>query len=466
MLTRGRRREDDLQQGPAGPGGGAIAVARGGATSLAFRVLQGLADFLVLFVTARGFGADGRGLYALTSVTAGFAIIPLAGITVPITADLAHARVTLGRLHAAAVWIALGGGALTAGVLACAAVLERSRWTFLPYAAALTPFLLLAVIQQDLYRALGEIRRMSYLYLGLSLATLAAFAAVAASAPGRIHLALAAWVAAVALVALVTLRLQQRRLGFSPHRLGCLVRDVLRRGLPVSLANGLAQLNYRVDVFVVAVMLPLTQVGRYSVAIAMGEALWQVSRAAVTGAYAPIIGVSNRDSAALTLRTYRHVLLLLLAGALVGGVAARLFATSIFGAGFKGVWLPLALLLPGIVARGAAEVLQPFLLVRLERTSDWLKASTIGMILNLVLAVALVPSLGLAGAALSTTVSYLVGSVYLGHRFRAMAPSVGIGGFMPGFDEVRDYRRIGELVFRSARPADPNERGRDADTFE
>ena len=40
-------------------------IARGGLRSLIFRVLAAGSDFLIVVVTARGFGADGRGLTRL-----------------------------------------------------------------------------------------------------------------------------------------------------------------------------------------------------------------------------------------------------------------------------------------------------------------------------------------------------------------------------------------------------------------
>ncbi|HEY5319841.1 MAG TPA: polysaccharide biosynthesis C-terminal domain-containing protein, partial [Galbitalea sp.] len=343
---------------------------------------------------------------------------------------------------AALVAAGLAGGVLVAAVLGLVAAAVGFHSSFLVYAAVASPFLLLTVLQQDFYRALGEVRRMSILYLTLSVAGLVAFGSVAIVRPGNIHLALAAWAGSVAAVALGTIVFQARVVGFELAGTRRRVPRILVRGLPFSLANGIAQLNYRVDVYVVAVLLPLAQVGRYSVAIAMGEALWQLSRAVATGAYAPLIKSSTADSAALTVRIFRHTLVLLLLGAGGGLVLARFSSGLLFGKAFASVWIPLAVLLPGVVARGAAEVLQPFLMVRLERSREWLVASTVGMVLNLALALAFTPFLGITGAALSTTISYVVCAGYLAVRFRALAAlDVGVR-LRPGSEELRLYRRL------------------------
>jgi O-antigen/teichoic acid export membrane protein len=427
------------------------AVARAGATSLAFRVLQGTADFLVVLVTARWFGAEGRGMYALATLTAGFAILPFAGVSVPMSAQLAHRRASVGQLHATVLVAAGVAGAVIAAALLSLASVEGDRWPFMVYAAIAAPLLLLAILQQELYRTLGEVRRMSLLYLGMSVATLLAFACAAAVAAGDAQVALAAWAAAVVCVALSTIAVQVYRLGLDSSGAVRRAWGLLRKSGPFSLANGVAWFNYRIDVFVVAVMLPLSQVGLYSVALAMGEALWQVSRAVVTGAYSPLIRSSDEESAALAVRLFRHALLLLSVGGAAGVIAAQYLSGSLFGPEFGTIWIPLAILIPGIVARGSAEVLGPFLLIRLERSREWLEASIGGLILNLVLAVALVPPLGIEGAALSTTVSYVAGAAYLTIRFRRLAVVESWRRFLPCSQDLHDYRRLAGM-FRSLLP--------------
>ena len=56
-------------------------IARDGSRSLSLRIVEAVVNALVLFVTARGFGADGRGLYALTMLAATFMALPVLGIT-------------------------------------------------------------------------------------------------------------------------------------------------------------------------------------------------------------------------------------------------------------------------------------------------------------------------------------------------------------------------------------------------
>jgi O-antigen/teichoic acid export membrane protein len=198
-------------------------------------------------------------------------------------------------------------------------------------------------------------------------------------------------------------------------------------------------------------MLPLADVGKYSVAVAVGEVLWEVSRSLITGAYQTIAGAPMAESVRVTMRSFRHSALLLLTGGIASTAGAYLFMGFIFGSEFERVWVPLALLIPGIIGLGAAEVLRVFFLVRLERSKEYLYASTGSMLVNLVLAVILVPTIGIAGAAISTSVSYAVCCLVLTLRFASSGGSRRIRDYVPGRAEVADYVRLLGYFARMAR---------------
>src|SRR6185436_19711086 len=94
------------------------------------------------------------------------------------------------------------------------------------------------------------------------------------------------WALVQFVVPAFTLRVQRRQARFDFRGLRPLLARLIRRGVPVSLANGMAKVTYRLDLVVVAALLTVADVGRYSVALAAGESLLLLSRAALTGAYA------------------------------------------------------------------------------------------------------------------------------------------------------------------------------------
>lgn len=418
------------------------SIALGGARNLVFRTLTACSDAGVVVVTARALGADGRGKYAIASLAASTLVVLLGGTGTALAAQVAHRRAEAGQLHAAAVVAGLGGGALCGVVIAAVGVALGGTASVLVYAALAGPFATLSTLQMALFMARGEVMRLSITGLSISLASLLALSAVAILAPGDVDLALSAWVAAQAAVALTVFAIVARdsslRFGGVRH----IVSRLVRQGAPVSLANGIALLNYRVDVIVVAALLPVAEVGRYSVAVAIGESLLILSRALGTGSYAPIISRDNVDALALLVRSIRHAVLLLVAGGTVVLVLMHWLMVPIFGPSFD-VWEPLALLLPGIVALGAiVEFVRLYFLVRLERSREYLAAVAVAMLANLILALVLVPPLGLTGAALSTSISYLSSATFLLVRLRRFGGPAGPRAYVPRRSDLADYRAL------------------------
>jgi O-antigen/teichoic acid export membrane protein len=431
-------------------------IARAGTRSLGMRIVEAVVNALVLLVTARGFGADGRGFYALAMLACTFMGLPVLGITNPLAAEYAHRRSTLAQLYSASIAISLGlGGLIAAGAL-IVAVAVWPDWAWLGFAAAPLPILCLAQCQLQLFQVQGAVMRMGLTSLAMSVATLLSLSVVAVVASGRIYVALVAWAIAQPLVPLGVLFLQHRESGFDWSGLRERTWRLLRRGFPITLANVVLRLNYRVDVFVVAAMLPLAEVGKYSIAVAAGEVLWETSRALITGAYPTIAGGALDESVRVTTRSFRHSAFVLAAGGIASAAVAFVCMGAVFGSDFDRVWIPMALLVPGVVGLGSAEVLRVFFLVRLERSREYLVASAASMVVNLALALALVPLIGISGAAISTSASYVLGCTFLSLRFAASGGSRRVRDYLPGRAEAADYLRLAGYygrVLRRVRPA-------------
>jgi O-antigen/teichoic acid export membrane protein len=447
---------------PPDGGQGAQRIGRGSLRSLIFRVLTAASDFFVVVVTARGLGASGRGLYSLAALTASIAVTFLGGTGTALAAEVAHQRASLGRLHAASLAISVLGGTVVAIILAFGTLLVNQDAQVLLAAAVATPVLILNLLQTGLYVARDRLKPAHWAYFGKSFVPLVAMAVTVIVAPGDVYLVLWVWAISQAVVPLITLAFQAREARPRFRGLWPLVKSLLGRGSKVSVANGIALLNYRVDLIVVAALAPLADVGRYSVAIAVAESITIFSRAVVTGAQPHIISATVSEASRLTVRTIRHSVLLLVVAGLLLLASTPLLLTPVFGEQFEGIWLPLACILPGILALGGVtEMVLPFLLIRLERSREYLLAAVGAMLINLALAVALVPAIGLVGAAISTSVSYACGAIYLVTRFRALGDSVRVRDLIPGRSDVRDYLNLGRSLLqglrgrRSSAPAQP-----------
>jgi O-antigen/teichoic acid export membrane protein len=414
--------------------------------SLLFRSLAAGASFFTVFVTARGFGADGRGIYALTSVSLSLMLSLLGGASHALAAEFAHARASMSRLYAAALLIAIVGGVIVVGIVFAVHLLVIDWHHVLQFAALALPAALVIDYVIWLLLTEGDVRRMHYIHFLQVALPLVALTLGAIVFHDRIYYALALWVCAFWILAATAIVNRWRHIGLDFHHTRELVTRVLRRGTRISVGNGITQLNYRLDLLVVAALLPIEDVGRYSVALAIGETLWLLSRSLMTGAYSAImVAKTNDESVEITIRAFRHSLGLLTVASIVVGTAAALLIVPVFGEEFAGVWVPLVCVLPGIIAYGVCEVFREYFIVRLERVREYLVMGVTSAVANVTLAVLLIPPLGLAGAALSTSISYIAAGTYLLIRFSAITGSKRVRSYVPGPADIAAYRR----VFRS-----------------
>src|SRR5690606_13540790 len=147
------------------------AAARGGVRSLVFRVVSAASDFLVVVVTTRGFGAEGRGLYALTAFALTATGMLLGGPSVVMRAEIGRKRASLAGLFAASLSLSWGVR-LVALVVAPPLLAAWPGATILPYIAIAIAPMLLMELQISLYQALGDVRRMHYVWLARSVVPL------------------------------------------------------------------------------------------------------------------------------------------------------------------------------------------------------------------------------------------------------------------------------------------------------
>jgi O-antigen/teichoic acid export membrane protein len=417
------------------------ATARGGVRSLIFRVVTAASDFLVVLVTARGFGVEGRGVYALTSFALSAIGLVLGGPSVVMRAEIGRGRVPVGSVFAAS--LVISGVVLGLALVVAPAVIVAWPEASIPlYVAIATPPVLLTEYQISLYQALGDVRRMHYVWLARSIVPLMALIAMALAAPGRIHLALVVWAGVQFIVPALTLRAQRRQARFDFSGLRPLLARLIRRGLPVSIANTIARLGYRLDLVVVATLLTIADVGRYSVAAAAGESLLLLSRAAITGAYAPLISSELGESIRVAVRTMRHCIALVLPAGVLLTLLSRVAMEPVFGSAFADVWVLVGLLVPSFLAVSLAELLINFLIVRLERTREFFLMSVMAALANLAGAAALVSLIGLSGAAIASSLTYAFAVLYLLMRFVRAGGPASPRAYLPGRAEVSDYVRL------------------------
>jgi O-antigen/teichoic acid export membrane protein len=176
-------------------------------------------------------------------------------------------------------------------------------------------------------------------------------------------------------------------------------------------------LNLRVDVFVVSVMLSGTALGWYTLAIASGEMLWQVTRALVWPALGRIGSDSMPDAARLVARLTRNILAIVGSLGIVAFVIGPWLIVHVYGEAFAPAGVALRWALPGLVAYAAEVALTKFILLQLGRpfTLIWIQSG--GAILCAAITIATAGRFGIVAAAAATSLTYLVVTIILTRVF-------------------------------------------------
>jgi O-antigen/teichoic acid export membrane protein len=183
------------------------------------------------------------------------------------------------------------------------------------------------------------------------------------------------------------------------------VRKTLGFGLRGYVGNLLQHFNYRIDLFFVSAFLGANGVGIYSVAVGLAEVLWHLPGAVAFVIFPRTAGSSieksRRDLGPALWLTLGATAMGAALIALVGRPAIRL----LFSEAFLDAYVPLLLLLPGVVLLGGAKVLAGVIGGRGFPHLNSIN-SGISLAVTVVLDLILIPRYGVAGASIASTAAY------------------------------------------------------------
>ena len=191
-----------------------------------------------------------------------------------------------------------------------------------------------------------------------------------------------------------------------------LARDMMTFGSKSYLQTLASTLHFRIDQYMIGFLLDPVQVGFYAVATNLALLLLRISDATGTVLYPRLAAAGERDAHAQTSAVCRHTLfitvLVALGYELFGGLAIRL----LFGERYAAAVLPMRLMLPGIVMISLYLILTRNFTSR-NRQEVNIVAAGAALAINVGLNWILIPRWGIAGAAVSTAVSYSTAALIL-----------------------------------------------------
>jgi O-antigen/teichoic acid export membrane protein len=191
-----------------------------------------------------------------------------------------------------------------------------------------------------------------------------------------------------------------------------LLSEALPYGLKSYVQNLVGHLNYRLDVYLLALFLEPAQIAFYVIATNVAELAWYIPNSVGTVLFPSLSAAPHERVHLLTAEVCRHTIfvtaLSTLGLAAVGGVVVPLF----YGPAYLPALAPFFILLPGILSMAVYKVLTRNFSSR-DRQQMSILAAAGALVLNVGLNVVVIPHYGIGGAATSSLISYTTSSAIL-----------------------------------------------------
>ena len=386
------------------------SIVADGAYTLAIRLLNLFFSAALGILTARMLGPYGRGIYSLPMVNAALVTASYSGLTSATSYMLLrhanHRGVLLRSLGAAAVFISVGA-LCTTGL----AALNRHLWAAVPAMISLPGTALLLVCYGY---AIGTHRvRINSTLAAVNSLGLIGVMALAFTVLGRApQSAIIAWVAATTVLGLGCLAWMLRDApspDASERESTPTFPATLAFAGRAGLVGLVSLLNYRADVYLVALFASPAALGIYTIAVSAAEALLTMTQVTSVVTQARVGSLPLPEAADFTARCVRHNVLVALVACGAIFAIAPIVIGIIYGSAFTGVVAPLRVLLFGVFALSLGAPISNYFTIRLGRPEVALALASISAAVCIALSIELIPRYGLVGAATASTVAYCIG---------------------------------------------------------
>jgi O-antigen/teichoic acid export membrane protein len=429
------------------------------AWTLVARVLMTINSVAAGIIVARWLGAEGLGQLTVINVAV-TTIVQLGSAGLP-SANTYFIAQDKSRLAAASVnsliFAVVFGGLLALGLTGLAT--WRPHWFgfiqpgLIGIAALSIPFQLITLIGLNIFLAVGRVERFNLLDLaGQSLILINAIVALIILNAGLWTLVSLNTGASITIGLLIAALVgaygasRKEKLAWRPDLK--LFGRMMRYGVKFHISILAGLLIFRADVFVVNYFRGEAETGVYGVASQVAMMLMMLPGVIATLLF-PRVAARGDETGELTCVVTRHTAFLMLFICLAA-VPLSFVLPVLYGARFADVSVQLLILLPGVYLVGLESVMvQHFNALGLPVAIPLFWVATLAV--NIALVFALVPTLGARGAALASTISYVLIFALVAFYFRARTRRTLSETLLPRASELRELFTAGRLSISSKR---------------
>ena len=194
------------------------------------------------------------------------------------------------------------------------------------------------------------------------------------------------------------------------------LKKLIKYGLKSHLGNLFKQLSYRVDVLVVAYFLSAKEVGLYTIAVAISELLWKFADAIGFVLLPTISSNNNHDSFGLTSKVSRFTVIPLLIISIIVIVFGDYLVLVLFGREYLAAVVCLKYLVPGTFFYSFWKIIVNDLIGR-GKATIYSYSAVISAFVLICLDLLLIPSVGIIGASIATSIAYVIATLFVVVKF-------------------------------------------------
>lgn len=216
-------------------------------------------------------------------------------------------------------------------------------------------------------------------------------------------------------------------------------KQSIEYGFKSYLANMITFLNYRLDTFLIKALSKSTiAVGQYGVSVSLAEQVWVFASAISSVMFPYVTSIeSDEEKSKVTSTTFKIVMVVTFFAIAVLFFASNLIGI-IYGADYYGSIMPLKILLIGIFSLSLGKILANDIAARGKPELNAL-SNLVGLVVNVVLNIALIPKFGISGAAMATSISYTLTAIIFLISFLKLTGLSLKGLFIFNKDEINVF---------------------------
>ena len=234
-----------------------------------------------------------------------------------------------------------------------------------------------------------------------------------------------------------------------PRRLAPLrvLVPALRFGTQGQLSNLIQLLNYRLDSYLVLLLIDASGVGLYAVGVSLSEGMWFIANSVAVVLLTNLTAGDASYASRMAPVACRNTLLVTGLAALAGGAISPVVIPLLFGDAFDGAVLPFLWLLPGTVALAGTKILAAYVFSRgkpLINAAIALVALAVTIGADLIL----IPIFGVPGAAAGASLAYVVSLVLTALAYRRLSGGSISEALLPRTADLALYLDVARTVLQ------------------